>query len=566
MLATRALAELNRGLAAAIASLELSATKFGAPEEVQRQAELAERLFQGYTKGGHNAEGGYEAARSLLRGQQLTAWQRDVVAGVITAPIKEAGGQIVLSHAAFPNLLATYEQEARQGELWRLTWHGLLASYFAYDPLTQHAGAAFVALREFLGRTWPLIDRQAGDAHVPDWIAVLRRDTKLLSEHGADEYGRAWLNGDTAPAERVASQLGVPSTSWFWHAVILSAIKHATAHSADRFRALLARLIALVRERPAFRDEAIEVILCRYHEACGGAVHEELRDFVVGAWKNPKLKSAGLATAWNRVPEAVWRMVLAWVNEQNLRDFFDILAARNSADAGRLAFWSKYLKQITSTRLVFGADTLALSRRNETVRNLIAREEGAYAKLTAKREVDAFMMHIGNYVIVEFSKKPNACYVYQARSLPFKPYERYYTGGSEDLAAGFHGAHAARIVHRDGWQQRAEDELRTLGIFPDAQAKPDHRPPTRPEPRAQPQDRTEASERLRNQRTAGGPDMVALSVLLARFDGAWAGDERSVRGRLWVHDPKQNARLAKELEALGFRWARLRGAWYFPAS
>jgi len=41
---------------------------------------------------------------------------------------------------------------------------------------------------------------------------------------------------------------------------------------------------------------------------------------------------------------------LGWVNERNLRDFFGILASRNNADEGRLAFWSNYLEQITWTR------------------------------------------------------------------------------------------------------------------------------------------------------------------------------------------------------------------------
>ncbi|WP_230384685.1 EH signature domain-containing protein [Burkholderia pseudomallei] len=215
----------------------------------------------------------------------------------------------------------------------------------------------------------------------------------------------------------------------------------------------------------------MEAILIRYHSCKAAPQDERLRDYVCQptVWKNPKLKAAGIATAWNRVPDPVWHMVLTWVNERNLKDFFDILAARNNADEGRLAFWSKYLKQIIWTRLVFGADTLALKRSNAGIRDLIAREEGAYAQLTSKPEVDAFMMQIGSYLIIEFSKKPNACYVYQADQLPFEPYDRHYEGGTSDLAAGFRQdiGCALRIVHRDGWGQRAQGELRQLGIRPD---------------------------------------------------------------------------------------------------
>jgi len=124
-------------------------------------------------------------------------------------------------------------------------------------------------------------------------------------------------------------------------------------------------------------------LLTRYHGCKERPIHAELRDYVVrkDIWRNPKLKAAGLATTWNRVSDDVWRMVLSWVNESNLRDFFGILASRNHAEEGRLEFWTKYLNQISWTRLIFGPETMRLARRNREISELIAREEGAYAQL-----------------------------------------------------------------------------------------------------------------------------------------------------------------------------------------
>ncbi|WP_455279040.1 EH signature domain-containing protein [Cupriavidus necator] len=322
----------------------------------------------------------------------------------------------------------------------------------------------------------------------------------------------------------------------------------------------------LIQGKPGFRDEALEVILVRYH-ACRPALQDErLRDYVCQptVWKNPKLKAAGIATAWNRVPDPVWQMVLSWVNERNLKDFFDILAARNNADEGRLAFWSKYLKQITWTRLVFGADTMALKRSNPGIRDLIAREEGAYAQLTSKPEVDAFMMQIGVYLIIEFSKKPNACYVYQADQLPFEPYDRHYEGGTADLAAGYRVGCALRIVHREGWGEKAEIELRQLGIRPD---RADAQRAAAAEATASSSGGRTTSSGAASEQGAG-PDMAALQTLMTRFRGASITDKRTSAsgGRLWVDDPLQRAPLASELKALGFRWANHRQAWYFPES
>ncbi|MGO4811052.1 EH signature domain-containing protein [Cupriavidus sp. 2MCAB6] len=573
MLATVALERLRFGLADALASMDISGGKFGFPEYVKQQAAESEKLFQGYSQGERNREDAYAAARALVRGQTLNAWQRDLAASALAEPIRELSGVVALGCKHFPALLASYEVEAQNGELWRLTWHGLLSSYFSFDPsasVSDAAKAGWQQLRLFLERSWPVIDRGTGSSQVPDWVAVLRSESQVLTDKPADKYARSYLMGDTGPVERIAADLGIPPSSWFWHALVLGVVRQATATTDAEFRQRIPRLLQLIHDKPVFRDEAVELILVRYHACKGASQDERLRDFVVqpSVWKNPKLKSAGIATAWNRVPEPVWRMVLGWVNERNLKDFFDILAARNKADEGRLAFWSKYMKQIDWTRLVFSADTMALKSSNAGVRDLIAREEGSYARFTGKQDVDAFMMQIGSFLIIEFSKKPNACYVYEATSLPFEPYSHHYDGGTEDLAAGYREGCAARIVHTPGWQPRADDKLRTIGIRPDA-------PASQPHATAASSSRSAGASSSRGTQTAsttagsgrGGPDMLLVRGLVSRFPGARIDDRRSTNGgRLWVNDDLQNAQLAAGLKAFGFRWANKSQAWYFPES
>jgi hypothetical protein len=570
MLAPQALNDLIRDLSAAVRAMGLHSGDFGKPELVEEPTREAERLFQGYAKAKPRKEDAYAAARSFLRGQELDSWQRDIVAAAVADPVQEQNGAVVLGSKRFPVLLAGYEDAIRRGELWRLTWHGLLYSYFHFDPsTTKDAGAreGWNSLQSFLANTWPLIDRQAGHTLVPDWVSVLRNETEILSSKPADRYAQAYLHGDTAATDQLAADLGIPTSSWFWHSLVLSAVTRATAGSDSEFRLLIPRLLRLIQSKPGFRDDALEAILNRYHACKGAPPDEQLRDYVCqpSVWRNPKLKSAGLATAWNRVADPVWQMVLNWVNERNLKDFFDILAARNKADEGRLAFWSRYLKQITWTRLVFGADTMALRSTNSDIRDLISREEGAYAQLTGKREVDAFMMQIGSYLIIEFSKKPNACYVYKADELPFEPYAKHYHGGTEDLGAGFQQKCAARIVHRDRWEARAAQELRDLGIRPD---HPTSRSPvSRGTESGSFASGHSASTSSRHSNTAQrGPDLQTLSTLISRFHTATIDDKRnnSNGGRLWVNDPLQRTLLATELKAMGFRWADSKQAWYFP--
>jgi hypothetical protein len=346
--------------------------------------------------------------------------------------------------------------------------------------------------------------------------------------------------------------------------------------------------------------------LTRYQECAERPIHEELRDYVVDkeVWRNPKLKAAGIATTWNRVSDEVWRMVLGWVNERNLRDFFGILATRNDADEGRLAFWSKYLNQITWTRLVFGAETMDLARRNRAIKDLIAVEDGAYALLHRNRDLDAFVMEIGDYIIVEFSKTPNAAYIYDSGKLKFDRYARAYQGNTEDLKYGYYDDAAGRIVHNDLWAQDAAAMLRRLGIYPDSSPQA-HRSAAAPLGAAKPASarsgaQSAEGDRLRSssnpgaakpaeraQRTVGAVESVSgttrtyvvdapagapfkmrvLSALLDRFEGAYLVDRRREGGgggRLWVENPKQHAQLDKMLKIWGFRWAESRQAFYYP--
>lgn len=570
MLAAMSLAALTRDLGTALSGMRISSVELGLPLLVEQQTKEAERTFQGYAKATHNKEDAYAAARAFLRGVVLDGWQQDLIASAIAEPISEHDGETVLGHRRFANLLGAYEAEAGQGELWSLTWHGLLFSYFSFDPSSGAADAArkgWNELRAFLERTWPLVDRQAGYAFVPDWVGVLREESALLTTQPAEKYAGDYLRGDTAATDRLAADLGIPPSSWFWHSLVLGAVKKSVDADDAEFRRVVPQLIKLVKSKPGFRDEAIEHILVRYHACAGAPQDERLRDFVCQptVWRNPKLKAAGIATAWNRVPEPVWRMVLSWVNEGNLKDFFDILAARNKADEGRLAFWSKYLKQISWTRLVFGSDTMMLKRTNPVIRDLIAREEGAYAELTEKPEVDAFMMQVGAYLIIEFSKKPNACYVYKSDELPFEPYAKRYEGGTEDLAAGFRQHCAARVVHREGWQDRTAEELRKLGIRPDTPEAQSASMSASESGAFASSARGASASTMRSAGNSGGPNLASLRTLVKRFRNAAVVDEREYKGgRLWVEDPLQRTQLGTELQSIGFKWSPVRTAWYYP--
>lgn len=586
MLALSALADLQRGLTSALESMGMMSGQFGHPQLVESASRNSEKLFQGYSKTKPSKEDAYAAALAFMRGNVLTSQQTHLIASALAEQIKEQSGERALGSSRLSALLGEYETEARRGDLWRLTWYSLLSSYFAFDvkgaPATEQRG--WNELRAMLERTWPLLERESGSSLVPDWVSVMRQEPALLTLRSTDKYAHDFLEGNKETLQRLAIDLGISSSSWFWHALVLAAVGSATAESNTVFRKLIPKLIQLIEEHPVYRDEAVEQILVRYYACTDAPQDEYLRDYVVrkDVWKNPKLKSAGIATAWNRVPDSVWQMVLGWVNERNLKDFFDILAARNKADEGRLAFWSKYMKQITWTRLVFGADTIDLKNSNSEIRDLIAREEGSYASLTKNKKDDAFMMGIGDYIIVEFSKGPNAAYIYHQTKIKFDCHKSNYSGDTDDLKYGFYedknDENVQKILHGSRWQVSAAAQLRKLRIVPD---------PDLPDAQKMAVATSEwssiaplPSQTLReltqlqtaqliifskhNAPSGANFTMKELDFFVSAFLGTFIRDSRGPNGgRLWVEDPSQGILFAQKIRAYGFSWSNSRMAWYY---
>ncbi|WP_426178198.1 EH signature domain-containing protein [Massilia sp. TWR1-2-2] len=615
MLIHSAIESLRQRLKQSASSIDFGEGWFGQPQLVERAAQASEKLFQGYAKAKPSAEDAYAAVLAFARGQQVSELQRHMIASAITVPLRELAHSRLLGLPRFAQLIASYQSQANKGNLWQLTWYGLMGSYFAFDPVGAKAEdlAGWDQLRDLLNQTWPLIDRQAGDALCPDWLSLMREERQLLGPRPADKYGRDWLDGKTEATEKLRVDLDIPPASWFWHELVAGAVRASTAASDEVFISAIPKLLDLIAERPVCRDDALEAILGRYHLSRGAPVHEGLRDYVVQkeVWRNPKLRDAGYATAWNRVPDEVWLMVLGWVNERNLRDFFDILAARNKADEGRLEFWSKYMKQITWTRLIFSRDTMALARQKPEVRALIAREEGAYATLTVNKDVDAFMMRIGRFIIVEFSKKPNACYIYDVDDMKFDRNSRQYTGGTDDLKYGYYDSDAASIRHLPHWQINGAKTLARLGILPDASIKDTLKGPAQDMRRAAPTPlrRDEvATTRVTTTVAGSWPSpgltqapaisatavpsalaltsddresvsatwsmaprgakfrMAGLQYMVGQFKEARIIDGRKAdgSGRVWVANPQRGRDLDHWLESNGFDWSERSSMWFFP--
>lgn len=570
---------LSSRLQGYITGLQVDRMQFGQPELVFKAVQQAEKLFQSFGHAQPSEQEAYAAALMLLKGKTLDARATHFVAAAVGIPIKEYAGKTLLESEYGDQLLDQYRSAIQQGKFSRLTWHVLLSSYFGFDPsrLKDPQGReAFEKLRLFLDETWLLVSRNSKSSWIPDWQRVLREERQLLGLHPMDRYAQDYLEGRHNHINHIALSLGVPPQSWFWEELVLGGIRHVAQGSDADFQAKLPVLIDLIKKAPVYRDQAIVMLLERFYQSKDRSEHAVLRDYVIrpDIWKNPKLKTSGIATAWHQVSDDVWRMVLGWVNKRNLRDFFDILAARGHADYGRLEFWSRYMEQITWTRLVIGPDTYRLRKRLPALDELLISEEGDFAILDgASRSLDAFLMELGDYIFVEFSLDNNGAYGYSKKVLPFNLYSKKYHAGTMELKYGYRksGRGYIAIRHIPNWQLTTEQRLAEIGIFPDARnnvvakktplhaAQTQHPPQVIRPPVPKPVD----AEPVSLSRNKPLVQVEEVRMLAGQYAGVKVTENKlgSIQ-KIYVEDVSHNVQLGNYLKKMGFQWSNFMEQWY----
>ncbi|WP_062483297.1 EH signature domain-containing protein [Candidatus Nitrospira inopinata] len=128
-------------------------------------------------------------------------------------------------------------------------------------------------------------------------------------------------------------------------------------------------------------------------------------NFALGAtdFGDPRVHQAG----WIGI-EAARERFISWLSREDIKFFFDLVIDRSSDRQGRKPYWLMWLPQLKRTRVLLSRHDqdrirLRLQRRNEQI--------PSYGLLDAP-DTSAFLLDFGSVVIVEFSKSPNASYLY----------------------------------------------------------------------------------------------------------------------------------------------------------
>ena len=147
-----------------------------------------------------------------------------------------------------------------------------------------------------------------------------------------------------------------------------------------------------------------------------------------------------------------------WITRQFINVFFNVCIN----DERRKRFWLKYAPQISSFKVYGPGFTKTLLKRDERIAEYL---EARFTTVYSNRDVSAFILYIGDYMIIEFSNEGFACCAYKMSS-PNRPTLNSRLNSVEDLRNGslplaiqsdanyYYTSEEGRLFHNSNWEHK----------------------------------------------------------------------------------------------------------------
>jgi hypothetical protein len=315
-------------------------------------------------------------------------------------------------------------------------------------------------------------------ASQPAWLRALHEHRNLLDENPCLPYQKDLLSGGSSSLNEIFSKLFVPADSWLRQEALLSQIQAGTDLRDFEFQARLPQLVRIATGETEFKlsrklsIRCVALLISRYTTCDGRPEHIALRDaalaFIGNPWLHRPAWDSQVTTADGRPDGAAREMVNAWLKVRLIRDFFDLLSEDRSADGRRLNYWLRFEPMIEDMWFVLGAD--AMNDRRKDYVDFRSRAKGRLLDLVGATPTpnNAFLMRIGEYVVVEFGLSGNACFAYKYSELAQDMKRRL---GSElyrpqmDISDLKVRGHKPRLLHMGRWESEFDTVLCPLFGF-----------------------------------------------------------------------------------------------------
>lgn len=533
--------------------------------------------------------------------------QARLVALGCAEPVGRMRYRLIEDGECFGYVLKGVESFRNHRVTFRNCYQGLLDAYLDYHPDNKgslpEGRPNWEALRRWLeGNISDIRERNGIDE---DWVTEVAAHPDVFSESPVARFGEEALRGHQESFLLFRKALGIKDSSWIIDQLVLEQVHAAGRFSGSEFRHYLPGLIRLLgtvsADNKTLFNKALAQILTYYHAKPPLAAHKALQDFTVLHWGNPWLKRNN--SGWVLVSEPVRTMVSSWLKLHYIQHFFSVLAQEGKSDPRRLKFWEKYYEAVGTVTFALGPQT-----RWSTDPDMVhARKlmDGLIVDLVGNgaSNNNAFIMQFGEWVVVEFGQKGNACFFFKASDLPFEltrdvsvPAVKNHIHGDSDSSRA-----PVRRTHRDligaDWETIFQRVLGARGIFPgkpsvssqlgargtsasatqeaqprSSQIRNDAPPVQQVETRAT--QSQQASNGTNGQASSTTPvsrmrahrltpqQEAGVKALCGRL-GIKYEDFRDKNGNLWVfHDWPRDSRITPQLNEWGFTYRPGKGWWY----
>ena len=338
-------------------------------------------------------------------------------------------------------------------ELKARSLQGLVRSCHARWPLTFASGSVVARIRRRL-------KIYKGTNHfLSRWKDVL---PMILGARGAEDFADDLME-HIQPIKTHCDSWGVEEQSLY--------VQQAIQHAALRSREHLARDVRLgqyllkeilpwsIWPIEKFKDEVNATILC---STLTEPFKETLRDLILS---NPRLGDPRFPrnrSNWLGVSDNARRRLIEWLSRADIVFFFEHCLPRGTDPHGRKSFWLRYVggRDLVSRPLLNWED----KGRLQTILRQNRDQVGHFGNIDG--ETSAFLLDFDSVVVIEFSQKNNACYIYEKRALDRVVSDFWAAQPFTIPRLKQKSLCVESVSHIAGWQQKMAGILARYGIRP----------------------------------------------------------------------------------------------------
>lgn len=269
------------------------------------------------------------------------------------------------------------------------------------------------------------------------------------------------------PIQEATKILGVPE-SWlaytYFSKVIVTYYERNKSRISDEIDNL--NEVLLTHNSSITNKRLISKIIIQANQPQFATVQDKIKKIAFSQIGDPSNVSNW--TAFENATEIERREIIEarnilneWITQQFINVFFNVCIN----DERRKKFWLRFASKISSFKVYGPLHTKSILKRDERIAEYV---DARFETVTSKRDVSAFILYIGDYMLIEFSNEGYAFYAYKINS-PYKPSLSYQLNSVDDLRNASmpmaiqsdnyydYFNDEGRLTHRDGnqiWETR----------------------------------------------------------------------------------------------------------------